>query len=53
VSIAIDVDGAAARVSRTVFLSGEIGRRRAAVAAATELWRRLEASTTEPGAPTP
>jgi nicotinamide-nucleotide amidase len=41
VSIATDVDGAAHRISRTVFLAGEVGRRRAAVAAATELWRRL------------
>ena len=32
---------ASERVTRTVFLAGEQGRRRAALAAASELWHRL------------
>lgn len=41
VTIATDVDGHVQRVTRTVFLTGEQGRRRAALAAASELWHRL------------
>ena len=41
VSIATDIDGHVQRVSRTVFLAREQGRRRAALAAASELWHRL------------
>ncbi len=41
VTIAADIDGRVRRVTRTVFLTGEQGRRRAALAAASELWHRL------------
>jgi nicotinamide-nucleotide amidase len=41
VTIATDIDGHIRRVTRTVFLTGEHGRRRAALAAASELWHRL------------
>ncbi len=42
VTIATDIDGRVQRVTRTVFLAGEQGRRRAALAAASELWHRLD-----------
>ncbi|HEY8198199.1 MAG TPA: molybdopterin-binding protein [Candidatus Limnocylindrales bacterium] len=41
VTIATDIDGRVQRVTRTVFLTAEQGRRRAALAAASELWYRL------------
>jgi hypothetical protein len=41
VSIAIASDAGTHRVTRTAFLGGEQGRRRAAIAAAAELWVRL------------
>ena len=41
VSIAISGDGPTIRVTRTAFLGGEEGRRRAALVACAELWRRL------------
>ena len=41
VSVATDIDGRLASVTHAVFLAGEQGRRRAALAAAAELWRRL------------
>ena len=40
-TIATDIEGRIQRVTRTVFLAGEQGRRRAALAAASELWHRL------------
>ncbi len=44
VSIAIATDAGTSRVSRIAFLGGDEGRRRAAVAACAELWRRLDAA---------
>jgi nicotinamide-nucleotide amidase len=41
VTIAADIEGRVERVTRTAFLGGEQGRRRAALAAAGELWRWL------------
>jgi nicotinamide-nucleotide amidase len=41
VTIAADIEGRHERVTRTAFLGGEQGRRRAALAAAAELWRWL------------
>ncbi|MGH2408567.1 MAG: competence/damage-inducible protein A, partial [Candidatus Limnocylindrales bacterium] len=41
VTIAADIEGRLERVTRTAFLAGEQGRRRAALAAAAELWRWL------------
>jgi hypothetical protein len=41
VTIAADIEGRLERVTRTAFLGGEQGRRRAALAAAAELWRWL------------
>jgi nicotinamide-nucleotide amidase len=41
VTVATDIDGRTARVTRTAFLAGDQGRRRAALVAAAELWRRL------------
>ena len=41
VTIATDIEGLVARTTRTAFLTGDQGRRRAALAAAAELWRRL------------
>jgi hypothetical protein len=41
VSVATDIDGRRATVTHAVFLGGEAGQRRAALAAAAELWRRL------------
>ena len=41
VEIGIDIGGQATHVKRTVFRGGDAGRRRAANAAAAELWRRL------------
>jgi nicotinamide-nucleotide amidase len=41
VTIATDIEGVVARTTRTAFLTGDQGRRRAALAAAAELWRRL------------
>ena len=41
VAIAIDLDGDLSQVSRTAFQRGETGRRRAALVACAELWRRL------------
>ena len=38
VTIAADIEGRLERVTRTAFLAGEQGRRRAALAAASELW---------------
>jgi nicotinamide-nucleotide amidase len=43
VTIATDIDGDMHRITRTVFLTGEQGRRRAALATASELWLRLGA----------
>ena len=41
VTVATDIEGRIARVTRTAFLAGDLGRRRAALVAAAELWRRL------------
>ncbi len=41
VDIAIDIDGVATTVTRRAFRGGDAGRRRAANAAITELWRQL------------
>jgi len=41
VHIAADIEGRRVAVTRTAFLGGEQGRRRAALAAAAELWRWL------------
>ena len=41
VTIATDIEGLVARTTRTAFLTGDQGRRRAALAGAAELWRRL------------
>jgi nicotinamide-nucleotide amidase len=41
VSVATDIEGRRATVTHAVFLAGEAGRRRTALAAAAELWRRL------------
>jgi nicotinamide-nucleotide amidase len=41
VTIATDIEGVVTRTTRTAFLTGDQGRRRAALAAAAELWRRL------------
>jgi nicotinamide-nucleotide amidase len=39
--IAVDVGGVVSRSTQTVFRGGDIGRRRAATAACTQLWRSL------------
>lgn len=41
VTVATDIEGRRSRITRTAFLTGDQGRRRAALAAAAELWRRL------------
>ena len=41
VTVASDIDGRLAQVTHAVFLAGDQGRRRAALAVAAELWRRL------------
>jgi nicotinamide-nucleotide amidase len=41
VTVATDIEGVRARITRTAFLRGDQGRRRAALVAAAELWRRL------------
>jgi nicotinamide-nucleotide amidase len=41
VGVAIDVDGQTATATSTAFRGGEIGWRRAAIAACAELWKRL------------
>jgi nicotinamide-nucleotide amidase len=41
VTVATDIEGRLASVTHAVFMAGEQGRRRAALAAASELWRRL------------
>ena len=41
VTVATDIEGRLATVTRTAFLAGDQGRRRAALVAAAELWRRL------------
>ena len=41
VTVASDIEGRLARVTHAVFLAGDQGRRRAALAVAAELWRRL------------
>ncbi|MET1231318.1 MAG: molybdopterin-binding protein [Candidatus Limnocylindrales bacterium] len=41
VTVATDIEGVRARITRTAFLKGDQGRRRAALVAAAELWRRL------------
>jgi len=41
VTVTTDIEGHVARVTRTAFLAGDQGRRRAALVAAAELWRRL------------
>lgn len=43
VMIATDIEGRQRRVVRTTFLAGDQGRRRAALAAAAELWQQLGA----------
>jgi molybdenum cofactor synthesis domain-containing protein len=49
VTVATDIDGRASRVTHTAFLGGDMGRRRAALIAASELWRRLDdAAGTDP-----
>jgi nicotinamide-nucleotide amidase len=40
-TIGLDIDGRTERISRTPFRGGDIGRRRSASIAVTELWRRL------------
>jgi nicotinamide-nucleotide amidase len=42
VTIAVALDGQVTQVTRTAFLGGESGRRRAALLACAELWTRLE-----------
>jgi nicotinamide-nucleotide amidase len=41
VTVATDIEGRVHRVTRTAFLAGDVGRRRAAITAAAELWMRL------------
>jgi nicotinamide-nucleotide amidase len=41
VTVAIAIDGETSRASRTAFQRGDSGRRRAALVACAELWRRL------------
>ncbi len=41
VTVATDIAGQTSRVTHTAFLGGDMGRRRAALIAASDLWRRL------------
>jgi hypothetical protein len=41
VTIAVTLDGRVTQVTRTAFLGGESGRRRATLLACAELWTRL------------
>jgi len=41
VTVATDIGGRTSRVTHTAFLAGDVGRRRAALIAASELWKRL------------
>lgn len=41
VEVGLDLEGVTSRAGHTVFRAGDLGRRRAANAAAAELWRRL------------
>jgi nicotinamide-nucleotide amidase len=44
VTIGLALPGGSRRVTRTAFMGGEAGRRRAAILAAAELWRALDGS---------
>jgi nicotinamide-nucleotide amidase len=41
VDVGLDIEGHVSRATHTIFRAGDIGRRRAANAGASELWRRL------------